>query len=162
VFESEAVLNAFLLNYLRQSLADLPEEKLDEVPIADLHSLRWILTHLAIVADMGLVLLGKAKECPGAWHAAYGPKSTGRTHEKIRPTRIELTEKIDSLYPKVVEAAKSASAELLDQQHPLELLRSTTIQTNRHLMAHLLTTHFAIHLGQLSAIRRQMGFPHLF
>jgi uncharacterized damage-inducible protein DinB len=162
VFESETALNAFLLGYLQQSLADLEEGQLDEVPIEGLHSVRWLLTHLAIAADMGLVLLGQPKECPNAWHVAYGPKTAGISHEKIRPSLDDLIEKLRSLYPRVAQIAQSASPELLDQAHKLDLLKSTPIQTNRQLIAHLLTTHLAIHLGQLSAIRRQLGFPHLF
>lgn len=162
MFDSETALNAFLLGYLRQSTADLQDGRLDDVPIDGFHSARWLLTHLAICADMGLVLLGQPKECPNAWHVAYGPKTAGTSHEKIRPSKDDLLCSIDSLYPKVAMVAQSADPQLLDQPHPLQLLKGTPIQTNGQLISHLLTTHFAVHLGQLSAIRRQMGIPHLF
>jgi uncharacterized damage-inducible protein DinB len=162
MFDNEIALNTFLLKYTRMSVADLVEEQFDSVPISGLHSPRWILAHLAICADMALVMLGKTKQCPAAWHVAYGPKSAGTTHEKIRPQTGELLDAINRLYPEVGVAASQASLEFLEQSHSLDLLKGTSIQTNSHLLSHLLTTHYAVHLGQLSAIRRQMGLAYLF
>lgn len=162
MFDNEIALNQFLLRYTQLSVADLREEQLDSVPITGFHSPRWILTHLAICADMALVMLGQTKQCPSAWHAAYGPKSSGTTHDKIRPATTELLATIDELYPEVCVHASQASPEFLAQPHPLDLLKGTSIQSNAQLLSHLLTTHYAVHLGQLSAVRRQLGLPYLF
>lgn len=162
MFETEMVLNQFLRDYLHQSVDSLSEEQLDATPINGFHSTRWILMHLAVTGDMGLVLLGETKQYPAAWHVAYGPKSSGSTHPKITAGSSELLEKIDQLYPQIQPSAVQAGTALLSQRHQLTLLKDTALQTNGHLLSHLLTTHFAVHLGQVSAIRRQFGFEPLF
>jgi uncharacterized damage-inducible protein DinB len=161
-FESESTLNSFLLGYLKNQVADLEESQLDLTPVSGFHSVRWILCHLAIAADMGVVLLGGEKQCPSAWHVAYGPGSSGVTHDKIKPTKGELLAKIDELNATLCSLANSADEAFLRQPHQLHLLKATPLQTQGDLISHLLTTHFATHIGQLSALRRQMGLPHLF
>jgi hypothetical protein len=144
---SEATLNVFLRQYLKMITNDLDERHLDAIVINGFHSPRWILCHLAIAGDMGLRMLGKDRHCPKTWAVAYGP---------------ELLSKISDIYTELASAVQSAPSELLEQPHSLELLKSSALQTNGHLISHLLTTHFAVHLGQLSTIRRQIGLPHLF
>jgi|694.fasta_scaffold00333_52 hypothetical protein len=159
---SEATLNVFLRQYLKMITNDLDERHLDAIVINGFHSPRWILCHLAIAGDMGLRMLGKDRHCPKTWAVAYGPGSDGSTHPKIAPSKEELLSKISDIYTELASAVQSAPSELLEQPHSLELLKSSALQTNGHLISHLLTTHFAVHLGQLSTIRRQIGLPHLF
>ncbi len=59
-------------------------------------------------------------------------------------------------------AAPNADAAKLAIPHRMELFENTPLQTRGDLVAHLLATHPAFHLGQLSTWRRQMGFAPLF
>ena len=157
--ETTGNLNRFLRYYLQRLLSDIHETQLDDGPIAGLHSFRWILCHLAVTGDMGRVMLGQDKRCPAAWHAAYGPRSSGVSHDKIRPSKAELLEQLEAVYQQLQELYESAPAELLSQAHPVGLLSQTSIRSNGDLLAHLLTTHFASHVGQLSAMRRAWDWP---
>ena len=49
-----------------------------------------------------------------------------------------------------------------DDYAKLPLLYDTPIKSKGDLLNHILTTHFASHLGQLSSWRRLMGLPPLF
>ena len=55
MFEREVTLNEFNRFYLRNLLAELPKSSLDDVAFEGAHSLRWILAHLAIAADYGIL-----------------------------------------------------------------------------------------------------------
>lgn len=158
----ESTLNGFTRQYLTMLVGGLTEEQLDLVPIDGFHSARWLLTHIATTGDFGLKLLGLPTKCLRTWQVAYAPGSDGVTHPEIRPSKVELLAKIADIYEQLAQGLESASQELLAEPHGLALLQRTSIQTKGHLVSHLITTHFAVHLGQLSAMRRQMGLPHLF
>ena len=158
----ETTLNSFLLQYLSMLTGDLQEEQLDLVPVEGLHTARWILAHIASTGDYGLRLLGQKPKCPRTWHVAYGPGSSGLTHPEIKPTKDELLENIREVYQELAKGFESTSLDGLDKPHGLGLLEKTPIQTKGQLISHLMTTHFSMHIGQLSAMRRQMGFPKLF
>lgn len=158
----ETTLNGFLQQYLSMLTADLQDDQWDLVPIDGLHTVRWVLAHLASTGDYGLRLLGQTTKCPRTWHIAYGPGSSGLTHPEIKPSKAELMNKLSEVYQALAGSHAAASPELLSQPHGLGFLEKTSIQTKGQLISHLLTTHFSIHLGQLSAMRRQMGLPRLF
>ncbi|MBX3422146.1 MAG: DinB family protein [Pirellulaceae bacterium] len=162
MFESEANLNRFLRQYLKLVTSDLSEEQLDQAPISGFHSVRWILCHLAIAGDMGLLMAGRNKHSPSGWRKAYGPGSDGQIHPQFRPTKQEALSLLTEIYEDLSGAVQMCSPDMLNQAHQLELLKQSVLQTNQHLLAHLLTTHFAVHLGQISTLRRQLGLPHLF
>ena len=65
-------------------------------------------------------------------------------------------------YPRMSEAIRNASEEQLSAAHGIRLLDGTPTQTTGELMAHLLTSHFAFHLAQLSGWRRASGKGPLF
>jgi len=162
MFESEAMLNRLNRTYLARVMADYPEKDLDLEPQPGLHSARWILAHLAIVADFGLKHLGRPMDCPAEWLAAYGPASPPGTNPAVIPSREDLLAAITRGYDRLIEAAQSAPLDLLDRPHDLERLKWTGLATKGELMSHVLATHFALHLGQLSTLRRLLGFAPLF
>jgi uncharacterized damage-inducible protein DinB len=158
----QSILNQFTRQYLSMLVDGLTEEQLDLVPIEGFHSARWLLSHIATTGDLGLRLLGLPTKCPRTWHVAYAPGTDGVTHPQVKPTQQELLEKITEIYGQLAQGLNDAAPELLGEPHGLALLQRTAIQTKGQLISHLLTTHIAVHLGQLSAMRRQMGLPHLF
>lgn len=162
MFESEAILHRLNRTYLDRLMADYPESELDAQPHPGLHSCRWILAHLAIVADGCLKQLGQSTHSPLAWHAAYGPATAPGTHATIRPSRDELMAAIHAGYDRVIAAAQSAPAEVLAAPHGIERLKWTGLATKGELISHALATHFALHVGQLSSLRRLRGFDPLF
>lgn len=162
MFEYEISLSQLNRRYLGRLVEDMTEDNLDHQPAPGLHSARWILSHLAIVSDSGLKLLGLPMRLPLEWHAAYGMGSAPGSHERIRPSLEQLMAAITEGYSAVAETVKSASPEVLEQPHGIERLNWSGLVTRGELLAHLLTTHFALHIGQLSTLRRLQGKPHLF
>jgi hypothetical protein len=60
------------------------------------------------------------------------------------------------------DAARAAASDLISARHEVGLLSNTPLRTKGDLIAHILATHFAVHLGQLSTLRRLAGRPLLF
>ena len=162
MFATDITLNEFNRAYLSRLMADIREDELDCQPHAELHSVRWILAHLAIAVDYGFAQLGMPFVCPADWHSGYGPTSQAGTAANVKPTQDELLAKIDSGYTQLCSAASAASPSQLEEIHEVGLLKGTPLRTKGDLIAHLLATHFAVHLGQLSTLRRLSGRPMLF
>ncbi len=45
----------------------------------------------------------------------------------------------------------------MEQPHAVEILKPTNLKTNGDVLAHLMCTHMAFHIAQLSACRRKSG-----
>lgn len=162
MFQQLITLNEFNRGYLNRLLADMPPERFDDQLADGLHSVRWILAHLAIVADYGLKQLDLPFVCPMTWHVAYGPSSQAGTSDRVKPTLEELLSTIEHGYSTLCNALRSIDDERLAVPHEVELLKNTALKTKADLVSHILATHFATHLGQLSTLRRLMGLPALF
>ena len=157
-----SVLNQFNREYLTSLMSDIHNNELDLQLQPGLHSVRWIVSHIAIVADYGLKQFKLPFVCPLSWHAAYGPGSEAGTADSVKPDRDELMDVIEKGYSVLCQAMESASPELLLEPHEVDLLQATAIKTRGDLISHILTTHFSVHLGQLSALRRLLGRDPLF
>ena len=158
-------LLSFNLDMTRRLAAELTEGQLDHSHSPMVNPPRWILGHLAVSLDYALRMLGEQPLCPPAWHEAFGPgKPSSRPHsvEHFRPAKAELIAAIErgtALCQIAVEHVKPGT---LDTPHGVQALQNTPLRTQGDTVAHLLSTHFAFHLGQLSAARRSLGFPPLF
>ncbi|MBI5864603.1 MAG: DinB family protein [Planctomycetes bacterium] len=162
MFERETVLYSFLLGYLKRLTADIDDAKLDWQPQPGVHSAAWILGHLAISTDYVLMNLGQKGACPKEWHKRYGPGSAELAAGESRPSLRELMTAIEQGHARVTEAVRNPDPATLAKPHPVRVLDGTPIQTVDHLIGHLLTTHAAAHIGQLSFWRRCAGLPALF
>lgn len=162
MFERESVLYEFLLGYVQRLMADIDDAQLDWTPQPGVHSAAWILSHLAIATDYALMNLGRKAELPKAWHQRFGPGSAELSSGESRPRKDELLSALAAGHARVTEAVKTVSAEQLQRPHPVKVLDGTPIKTVEQLIAHLMTTHAAIHAGQLSFWRRCAGKPALF
>lgn len=118
----------------------------------------WILGHLAVVASYAARQMGLPPTCPEDWGKRFGPGSKPPTPEEPRPTKAELLAALAEGHRRVTEAVRNASPDELAKPHAIEFLLQT-LPTRGDLLAHLMTTHEAFHLGQLSLWRRQMGLP---
>lgn len=163
MFENERAVAGFMLKYAEMLTADIPEPQMMHQPAPGVHTPRWILGHLAVSTDFGCRMLGDARDlCPQAWYNVFGRGSDGVGVTVLVPTQAELMEKLTAGVERLGAAAVKADAKLLAQPHGVPLFADTTMLTVGHVAAHLLTSHFAMHLGQLSMWRRVAGYPHLF
>ncbi|MEQ8208462.1 MAG: DinB family protein [Lacipirellulaceae bacterium] len=154
-------LYAFNLGYCQRLVEDITEEELLTVPTEGVNPPGWLLGHLAICTDYALANLGAEKQCPEAWHKMFGPKSKPAAPGSDHPSKAELMEALETGHKLVTEASMNVSTEQLSGPNPIEFLRGP-LPTVGDLLAHLMATHEASHIGHLSNWRRQMGRPPLF
>jgi len=153
---------------LDRAAADLPEDSLNQPIFPNSNSLRWIFLHLAVGLDFALLAIETQTTLPRPWLIQYGPGSTGQVAHPA-PSKPELLTLIHSAAAAVDAASASMeSASAADESalltrlarpHAAKALQGTALVTIGDTLSHLLTTHFALHLGQLSIARRKAGLP---
>jgi hypothetical protein len=157
VFERELTLYQFTLNHLRLLAVDIKEPDMNVAPFEGANPPVWILGHLAVATDYAGRMLGLPAICPKQWHAQFGPGSKPTELKAPLPTKGDLLAAIEAGHRRVSEAAPEANAEAMNQPHSVEILKTTNLKTNGDVVAHLMTTHQAFHVAQLSACRRKKG-----
>lgn len=161
----ESVLNlyAFNLGYCERLIAEFDSGTIYERPSPSLHAPGWILGHLAIATDWAGRIVGLERTCPASWHRMFGPGTTGEIDAADAPTKEELLAVLRSGHERVAAVvARGLDPAQLAQAHNAKSLAGTPVRTVGDLLVHLLTTHEATHLGQLSMCRRAAGRPALF
>jgi hypothetical protein len=161
MFERELTLYKFNLNYLRLLAADIEEAQMQECAFPGANPPIWILGHLAVSTDYAGRILGLERACPREWHVKFAPGSKPAELQPPLPTKDELLAAIENGHRRVAEALPNASAEALNKPHEVELLRPTVLKTVGDVLGHLMCTHAAFHLAQLSACRRKSGKAHV-
>lgn len=162
MFQYEIRLYAFILDYCRLLVDDIAEADMAHQPLPKVNPPVWILGHLAISTDYAAMLLGLSKDCPEEWHRRFGPGSTPPRSDEPRPSKDKLMLAITNGHERVSHGVEKVTSARLAERHPVDLafLRDS-LPTVGDLLAHLLTTHPAAHLGQLSAWRRACGKPEV-
>lgn len=162
MFEQECKLYAFNLGYLKRILDTVDDERLQDPLGADSNPPLWILGHLACATDYAAGQLGLPRACPKAWHQAFKPGSSSKVDLDPRPSKVELLAAIEAGHARVAAAAVDADPEAMAKPHGLAILEGTPLKTIGDLVAHLMSTHEAGHIGQLALWRRAKGAAHLF
>jgi hypothetical protein len=162
MFTQEITLNQFFLDYFERLIKDLPQDGLAEQGGGTGHSALWLLGHMAVSVDYGRMVLGLERICPAKWMVAFGTGSSDEIKNSGKYDIKQMIETIRTGYPGLQEAAANADPDAMQQPHQVEVLKGSKLVTNADVLAHLLTTHFAMHAGQLSYWRRLQGKPALF
>lgn len=160
MFEYARKLYDFQLDYARLLVRDIDDARLAEQPVSGMNHGAWILGHMAISTDFALPLFGEPKVCSEDWHARFGPGSVVQTDRGAYPGKEELLDALARGHEAVARASMIATPEAMERLHPVEIaFLKQSLPTVGDLVSHLMTTHEAIHLGQLSAWRRALGMP---
>lgn len=161
MFEREILSNLFLLQYAGRLLTDIPDERWAEQPIAGVNHPAWIAGHLALSGASAASLFGGEMSLDPKWSAMFGAGSQLSATRSEYPTKDELCQALDEAYQQARQAGEAATVEqaALPNTHPL---LKQALPKREHAFAFLLTSHVAVHLGQLSAWRRMIGLPALF
>ena len=165
MYDTHRVLYHMLLDYTERLTADLTDGQLSQRPAGNVTPPVWLLGHMAIAAPYALGLLGREDRgdyIPAAWAENFGPGTTPLEYQAgfEPPSLDELHAAIRTGHERVEAALDAADFDALNlgDPNPIEFLREP-FPTKWDFLAHLLTTHDAIHLGQLSAWRRAAGLP---
>lgn len=156
MFERESTLCNFALGYCRKLVQDIPEEKRANQPAPGMNHPAWVLGHLAIVGDSALLMVGQKSRCPREWRALFGMGSQPVADRSVYPSCQQLLETVEANYLALIAAVKEAPAELIDAPHKAPFFKEE-LPTVGDLLGHIMTTHFSMHAGQISAWRRTQG-----
>ena len=150
MFQREVALYEFLLNYGRNLTEDLSPEQYYEQPSQGLNHPAWVLGHLSFVAQFGVSLCGGEPWLDESWNDNFGVGSTPQNTSESYPSVAELLEGYKDGHARLTQAVQQADPTLLQKETEIETLRAV-FPTQDLLVAHILTSHEATHLGQLSA-----------
>jgi hypothetical protein len=162
MFDHEIRISKQMLHLLKGIVKDIDEAHFT-VPVPGAKNPpAYILCHLAVANDGALRLLGQPPLCPPEWRGIFGPGGNPDAVPLTYPSKIELVELLERGHAAICQAAVSASTDEMRQPHGIPFLAASPIQTKAEAVALLLTGHFSFHSGQLSLMRRQLGFAPVF
>lgn len=159
MFEHERALNEFLVDYLERLVQDVDDSELDSQPFDRALPPRWILGHLAVNNDYARRMFGGRFQCPKDWHRSFARGTVVKSQTIAAPSKEQLLERLRADFKDVCLLTETADVEAMNQLHSVPFLTGTAIRTTGQLISHLLTTHLATHIGQLSAWRRAASRP---
>jgi hypothetical protein len=162
MFEQEVTLFRFMHGYLQNVVAEYSEADLQAVLPGAVNSPGYVLGHLAISNDFALGLLNQPKVCSEGWGTAFGPGSDPTKMQIPYPSKQILLDTIRQGHERVIAAVPQADPVAMAQPQTFPFFRGTAIKTVGDCVALLMTTHFSLHVGQLSLMRRMAGYPPLF
>ena len=161
MFDRELRLYALMNGLLQKLLADVDETRFQHPLCEGGNAPAWILAHLAIVNDYCLKNLGDQRISPAEWHKRFRPGAMPKDDTAPLPTKAELFEVLEKGRRRIFETAANVDPKKMDQPQTSDFFKDSPVKTIGDVVAHLLTTHFAFHVGQISAWRRLEGKSHL-
>jgi uncharacterized damage-inducible protein DinB len=161
MFERERTLNSLMRHFARSLVKDIEDADMAVQPFEGANHPAWILGHIVVTTDGVLKLLEKEPTAPPEWQTLFGRGSTVSADRSIYPRKAELLAALEMAFDRAAAAASEANENQIAGPHHVEMLQRG-LPTKGDLIALLLTTHVAQHLGQLSAWRRAMGRPAMF
>jgi hypothetical protein len=156
--DRETILAAFrfTLGYAEKLAADLTDEELVRLPQPGMNHAAWVLGHVALGADFVALLLGQSMVTDEAWMATFGPGSTPAGDRAAYPSKEQLLATMRMTHARAIQLLAQATTAQLDAPNETRFF-PVEFPTVGALITHLMTTHAALHLGQLSAWRRSLG-----
>jgi len=155
----DAMLNAYQVNlsYARELIDDIPDAQMADQPVAGMNHPAWLLGHLVVTGGSMLSLLGADAPCKQAWKDLFAGGTKPLADRFKYPDKGTLYRALGECHDRVTRAFQEAAPEVLDKA--LEGPMANKFPTVRSLLMFGLTSHEAVHLGQLSAWRRAKGMP---
>ena len=145
---------------LHEYLQPLSEESMRQLPAGGGSSINWIVGHLVLANEFGTALLGHPTKYLDAMSPIYGPGTTPTDDPDVLVPVAELQRRFDETGDAMLR--QYADAEAATLQAPQESgLFTDQLPTVDDMMQHLMSTHLAVHVGQISQQRRERGLPPL-
>lgn len=153
----------FNRGYFQLLMTEVTDEMFVRPSVAGGKTMQWVVGHLVVVNDGGVALLGGTRSCPPEWQSLFGPRSSPAALTTEAPGKAALVAAFDAGVTRLSQAAASVTVEQLDARHPVPMpILRRMLPTVGELLGHLMTTHLAGHLGQISVLRREFGLKELF
>ncbi|MBD1208780.1 MAG: DinB family protein [Ignavibacteria bacterium] len=156
---AECRLNVWMLTFTQSLIEDLSDEQL-YMHVGTTNPPAWILGHLAAEADKALTTLGEKQMLPADWHGAYLQGSSPDT-AKACYSKHELWQANEAVYAALRQTVLKLPSERLQESSHSDFLREH-LPTRGDWLGHILTTHVAMHAGQVQYWRRLQGLGRGF
>jgi len=147
--------------YAQRLVADIEDELMCAQPVEErlMNHPAWTIGHLAWANDNAMALLG-TKPALVEWRELLGTGSRPAPEREAYPEKSQLLKMLEASHMRLGGVVSTASAGALKKPAPQPM--RDKFPTVGHVILGLMTSHYASHLGQLSAWRRAMGFPSVF
>ena len=143
--------------YLENLLSNIPEERLYEKQLKNYNSAGWILGHLCIEAeDVFNHLNIPYEKVNESWTTWFKNSSGTITSLEELPTKKELTHVFKKRYEALCLAYNNLSPRDRFSDHPSKFMENHLPNLDAW-FAHHLTTHIAIHCGNIVVWKKMVG-----
>jgi hypothetical protein len=161
MFDHEIRVSKQMGVYVKAVVKDFDDAQFTRPVAGAINPPAYIISHLISSADSGLVKLGRAPLCTDEWRKTFGPGCQPDPNYKYLP-KAELLQLFDRNYDEFRSAAATATPDVVAQPHGVPLFSGTPIESVGDIVVLLLTSHLGVHIGQMSMMRRQLGFAPIF
>lgn len=151
-----------MFGYLKNLLRDWDESQWTTAVAGAVNPPAFVVGHLAMSLDLALSLLGRPGVCPPEWHSNFGPEADPAKVAIPFPSKQDYLAIMERAIEAIAVAAKSPDSAAMAAPQSFKFFVNTPIKTVGDCVALLMTTHFSLHIGQLSVMRRICGKPPLF
>jgi hypothetical protein len=143
-----------------KAFADFSEEQMRAQPAPEMNPPIWILGHMCVGLDGALRLQGQRPLCSPDYRQYFGPGSKIEELPPQLPTKKEMLAKLGEISELLLATAAKLPTDYWNGPNPSKFL-TAELPTIRDMVSHLMFTHHAMHLGQLTVCRRLLGLPSM-
>jgi hypothetical protein len=151
---------SFTLDYLRRLVADVPEEMMTRQAAGVVNHPSWVIGHLTYSCEAIGEEMGISPWLPTTWKELFGTGSTPVDRADVYPSKDELLGALADGQQRVAKQLVELGEDGLAAPLPDERCREM-FPTIGHAALHILTSHAAVHVGQVTVWRRAVGFGPL-
>jgi hypothetical protein len=148
------------LDYLRRLVADVPDADLARQPSGVVNHPAWVIGHLTFSCQALGGEFGLAAWLPQEWEKMFGTGSVATPDRSAYLSKAELLAALADGQARVSDRVTTLGDARMSGVLPDERYRAT-FPTLGHAVVHVLTSHAAVHVGQVSAWRRAAGYQPL-
>ncbi len=159
--EREIQLNQFTIRYMALLLRDVSADQIYDGQSDGVNSPGWCLGHLAVEGDHAIMHAGGERISPQEWDQYFLMNASGPWQPDRLPAKDELVQAVEAIYERLREIAGELSPEFLSAECHSDFLRPV-LKTEGLWYAHMLTTHVAMHCGNIAIWRQMRGLGPLF
>ena len=156
MFDRETRLFLHMLDYAGQLVEDVDDDDFAAQPVTGLNHPAHVLGHLAAGNYYILSLLGVPAGRGPEWLEVCYPGKVPSPRRADYPDKAEIVAAFDASNAALLAALPGLTAEQCARPHAIDYIREH-LPNLGDAVAYLITTHLAVHLGQLSAWRRTMA-----
>ena len=148
------------LDFLRRMLADVPETMMTVQPCGAVNHPAWVVGHLTYSCQAIGGELGLEPWLPVNWEQQFGTGSAPVERRDAYPNKPELLAALADAERRITQRIHELGE--ADLVKPLPDIRCRDeFPTVGHAVLHILTSHAAVHVGQVTVWRRVVGLEPL-